>query len=300
MMPLLLGLLAGGAVLLLLGPGPHPNRPTPLARLYTKMGALPTPAAATPGGKPPWVRKLHLAPLVALIRPFFSSRYQAKNERYLRIARLDGYTPDDILAMKLTFLLACAFYAGLMFLKSRDGLLAGFLAGLGAMGFMYPDVWLAAKARRRQEQILRELPAFLSALAVALEAGLNLMGAVAEVTRDRRGALAGELRQAVDQYERGMPAAEALERVALRLEVPEFTVTLTGLIQAFAKGSGHVVSTVRSQASEAWQKRRRKAESLAQTASIKLFLPIALLALPGFLVFLLGPAVLEVMDYFLR
>jgi tight adherence protein C len=165
---------------------------------------------------------------------------------------------------------------------------------------MYPDVWLASKARKRQEQIRRELPAILSALAVALEAGLNLMAALAEVTRERSGALAFELRQAVDLYERGLAPADALERVAVRLEVSEFTVTLTGLMQAFAKGSGHVVSAVRTQAAEAWQKRKRRAEAMAQTASIKLFMPIALLALPGFMIFLLGPAVLEVIDYLLK
>ncbi|HYF79911.1 MAG TPA: type II secretion system F family protein [Symbiobacteriaceae bacterium] len=299
MLPSLLGLLAGGAVFLLLGPGPMPGRPTPLARLYAKLGA--TPVRSVPATKPPWVRKLPLAPLSALVRQAYPRRWQERMERQLRISRLDAtHTYDDILAMKVAAALACGFYALLLFLKGRDALLAAFMTGLAAMGFMYPDIWLASKARKRQEQIRRELPAVLSALAVALEAGLNLMAAIAEVTRGRSGALAFELRQAVDLYERGLPPADALERVALRLEVSEFTVTLTGLMQAFAKGSGHVVGTVRTQATEAWQKRKRRAEAMAQTASIKLFMPIALLALPGFMIFLLGPAVLEVIDYLLK
>lgn len=295
----LLSLLAGVAIFLVLGPGPMPGRPTPLSRLYARLGA--TPIRTSPAVRAPWVRKLPLGPLVALLRQSYPARLREKMERQLRISRLDAtHTYDDILAMKVAAVLACGFYGALIYIKGRDPLLAGFLGLLGAMSFMYPDVWLASKARKRQEQIRRELPAFLSALAVALEAGLTLMAAIAEVTRERQGALAFELRQAVDLYDRGLSPAEALERVALRLEVSEFTVTLTGLMQAFAKGSGHVVGTVRTQAAEAWQKRKRRAEAMAQTASIKLFMPIALLALPGFMIFLLGPAVLEVIDYLLK
>lgn len=299
MIPLMLGLIAGVAVFLVLGPGPRPGRPTPLSKLYARLGALPVRATQT--SRPPWVRKLPIAPLVALVRQNYPTRFRERMDRQLRISRLDAtHTYDDILGMKVAAGLACGFYAGLMYLKGRDPYLGAFMTGLAVLGFMYPDVWLASKARKRQEQIRRELPAILSALAVALEAGLNLMAALAEVTRERSGALAFELRQAVDLYERGLAPADALERVAVRLEVSEFTVTLTGLMQAFAKGSGHVVSAVRTQAAEAWQKRKRRAEAMAQTASIKLFMPIALLALPGFMIFLLGPAVLEVIDYLLK
>ncbi|HEY3366952.1 MAG TPA: type II secretion system F family protein [Symbiobacteriaceae bacterium] len=299
-MPLFLGLLAGLAVFLVLGPGASPGRPTRLSRLYARLGALPPPAVRS-GSMAPWVRKLPLRPLVSLLRGWLGAPYREKVERLLRVARLDEtHTYDDMLGMKIAAGLSCGSYALMMYLKGHDPLLGLFLALLGGLGFLYPDNWLASKARRRQEAIRRELPAFLSALAVGLEAGLNLMAAVDEVTRDRQGTLARELRRAVEQYERGLSPAEALERVALRLEVSELTVTLTGLLQAVAKGSGHVVGTVRRQAAEAWEKRKRRAEAMAQTASIKLFLPIALLALPGFMIFLLGPAVLEVLQYFMK
>jgi len=297
---LLLGMTAGLAVFILLGPGAPPGRPGRLARLYARMGAV-TPTGPSRAGRGPWVRRLPVKPLVRLLRQAVGRGYRDKVQRHLRIAGLaDTHTVDDILGMKVAAMLLCGMYALLMYLKGRDGLLAAFILGLTMLGYVYPDVWLAAKARRRQEQVRRELPAFLSALAVALEAGLTLMPAIAEVTRERPGALASELRLAVDLYERSMPPGEALERIALQVEVSELTVTLTSLQQAFAKGSGHVVATVRDQATEAWRKRRGQAEALAQTASVKLLMPIALLALPGFMIFLLGPAVLEVIDYVLK
>jgi|GEM_PF-1639804 len=299
-MPMLLALLAGLSVFLFLGPGGMPGRMTRLGRIYAQLGSTAVASARTRASGP-WVRKLPLRRLTALLSQVLTRRYRSKVERWLRIARMDQtHTYEDILGMKLTFALACASYGLLMALKRHDLLLGGFLGVLALMGFLYPDNWLANKAKRRQEAVERELPSFLSALAVALEAGLSLMAAVAEVARDRQGVLATELGQAADWYERGMTPAEALGRIAVRLEVPELTVALTGLVQAFTKGSNHMVTTVRRQATESWQRRKRRAESLAQTASVKLFLPIALLALPGFMIFLLGPAVLEIIDYILR
>ena len=296
----LLGLMAGAAVFLVCSSGSHPRRQTGLGRLYTKLGAAPhhTPSSIS---RVPWVRRLPPAPVVALIKPFLPARYQEKTRRLLRVSRLEEtHTYDDIVAMKAAYALACWFYVALLMIKRPDPLLGVFLGSLGVLGFAAPDGWLRNRARHRHEAIQRELPSVLSAVAIALEAGLHLMSAIGEACRDRPGVLAAELRRAVEQYERGAPAVEALERVATELEVAEVTVALSTLIQAFAKGSSHVVKTVRSQAAEAWQKRRRRAEGLAQTASVRLFLPLALLALPGFLIFLLGPAVLEVIDYLSR
>lgn len=301
MSPALLGLLTGGALLLLLAPGPAPCRPTRLDRLYGELGAPAARKATNQSSSAPLVRKLPVKPLVAALRPLLSSRYRHQVERLLRLGGLmQTHTYDDVLGMKIAAALACWLYVGLIMLKRPDPLLGLFLGTLGVLGFFGPDSWLKRKARLRQEQVRRELPSLLSATAIALEAGLHLMNALAEATRDRSGVLARELQQAVAQYERGTTPADALERVAAQLEVAELTVTLTGLLQAFDKGSGHVVETVRAQATEAWQRRKRQAETLAQTASVKLFLPLALLALPGFIIFLLGPALLEVVDFIMR
>lgn len=296
----LIGVLAGATVLTLLWPGPRPGAPTRLSRLYTSLEGVPA-TRCRPVDRPPWVRKMPVQPLVSLLRAALSSRYRDYIQRLLRISRLERtHTYEDILAMKVTYVLITCFYFGLILAKRPDPALVIFVLFLATPAYLQPDMWLKAKAQRRQEQIRRELPAILSALAVALEAGLHLMGAVAEVCRDRQGVLAEELRTAVDRHERGVGTAEALEGMAQEVEVAELTMALTGLLQAFAKGSGHVVRAVREQAGEAWRVRKRRAEMLAQTASVKLFLPIALLALPGFMIFLIGPAVLEVVGYFMK
>lgn len=300
MTPALIGVLAGATVLVTLWPGARPGAPTPLTRLYGRLGAIPK-ARRERSDRPPWVRKMPVQPLVAILRSVMPGRYRDQVQRLLRVSRLDRtHTYEDILAMKISYVLMGWFYLGLILLKKPDPVLGACLGIMAVPAFLYPDMWLKGKVQRRQEQVRRELPAILSALAVALEAGLHLTGAIAEVVRDRPGVLAEELRAAVELTERGVPAAEALEGVTRELEVSELTMVMAGLLQAFAKGSGHVVKTVRTQASEAWLVRKRRAESLAQTASVKLFMPIALLALPGFMIFLLGPAVLEVVGYFIK
>lgn len=296
-MPTLIALMAGLVVLILLWPGPMPGRPTKLSRLYARLGSTARAERRTEGT--PWVRKVPVQPFVVLLRSVMSARYRERIERMLQISRLGRtHTYGDILAMKAALACLPLFYVVLALLKGADPFSYGSILLMVPIAFMYPDSWVGTRARKRQEQIQRELPAVLSAMAVALEAGLHLTGAVAEAVRERQGALAEELREAVDLCERGVPIAEALEQVTRRVEVTELTVVTAGLLQAFAKGSGQVVKAVRSNATEAWLQRKRKAENLAQTASVKLFLPIALLALPGFMIFLLGPAVLEIVHYF--
>jgi len=299
MTPAVIGAMAGIVVLALLWPGPKPGSATPLTRLYARLGAIPQ-MTRQDQHRPPWVRKMPVKPFVSVLRSVVPGRYRENTLRLLRIARLGNHTYDDLLAMKISYVLMVWFYIGLILLKRPDPLLGAFLGLMAVPAFLYPDMWLKAKAQRRQEQVRRELPAILSAIAVALEAGLHLTGAIAEVVRDRPGVLAEELRRAVELTERGVPTGDALEALTKEVEVTELTMVTAGLLQAFSKGSGHVVKTVRAQAAEAWQIRKRRAESMAQTASVKLFLPIALLALPGFMIFLLGPAVLEVVGYFIK
>lgn len=297
MTPTLIGLMAGLVVLILLWPGPMPGRPTALSRLYARLGGVVRARAAA--GSVPWVRKVPVGPLVVPLRSLMSARYRENTERLLRISRLDRtHSYDDILAMKVALVLLPLFYTIAAMAKGANAFTLGCLLLMLPVTFIYPDSWVATRARKRQHMVRRELPAILSALAVALEAGLHLMGAVGEVVRDRKGFLAEELSEAVDLSERGVPAAQALELITRRLEVPELTMVTAALLQAFAKGSGQVVKAVRTQANEAWLQRKRRAETLAQTASVRLFLPIALLALPGFMIFLLGPAVLEIIGYF--
>src|SRR5207249_4369054 len=89
-----------------------------------------------------------------------------------------------------------------------------------AAGFLVPDAWLRRRARARAAAMARELPDVLDLLRVAVEAGLPVSRALADVGRRHPGALAAELRAAAGAIQLGMPRADALRAVPRRAPLP--------------------------------------------------------------------------------
>lgn len=300
MSALIAALGAGLLVALSLLPEPYvPLASRRLRRALAEMGRDPVPR---PTGRlgllPRLLLRLPVAALGRWLARLAPAGYRQAVERRLLLARLqDELTFAGFLQVKAAAALLLSAYFLLLALRA-GGLLWWLTLAMAYLGAFVPDQWLFRQVGRRQRQIGRELPATLSALAITTEAGLLLGTAVAEVGRGRSGVLAEELRWAADQMRLGVPQGAALEAMAARCQVPELTLVIAALVQSFEKGSRQVVATLRSQAAEAWAARRRRAEELAQQASIKLFLPLVLMVFPAIMIFLLGPAVLSLIQFF--
>lgn len=296
-----IGTLTGLATLCLLWPREAWPRRRRLQRELARLGAIQAPPARRDATLPwvRWVRRLPLGQLTRWTAALCPSGYRQRFERHRELARLqESLHWSDFLRAKWAAGLISLGYTGLMWLKNPVPTFALLFVVIPAVAGFLPDAWLKARVCRRQQAIERELPGIITTLAITTEAGLGLLSAVEEVAHSRRGTLAGEFRWVLDQTRIGLPQGEALEQMAARCGVADLTLFLSSLIQSFEKGSGHVVETLRAQSAEAWEKRRRQAEQLAQQASIKLFLPLGLLVFPALVIFLLGPAFLQVAEFF--
>lgn len=243
--------------------------------------------------------KLPVRALVRVLARLVPDGYRRRSEHRLMLARLHEELPFELfLHVKVAAALLFSIYFVFLALGSGDPLYWWLSLAVAILGTFVPDQWLNMRINQRRRAVLRELPATLSTLAITTEAGLILGGAIAEVGRNRSGVLAEELRWATDQMSLGLPQATALETMATRCEVSELTLVVSSLIQSFEKGSHQVVAALRTQAADAWLNRRRKAEELAQQASIKLFLPLILMVFPAIMIFLLGPAALTILQFF--
>lgn len=76
---------------------------------------------------------------------------------------------------------------------------------------------LAARARRRANQVAAQLPDALGLIAGSLDAGHTFLRSIQLLAEELEGPLADELRRVVDETQLGLPLVAALERMAERV-----------------------------------------------------------------------------------
>jgi tight adherence protein C len=206
-------------------------------------------------------------------------------------------SPTGFLAFKGAAALAGLFFGTMI---GRMGGVGGALLGalfLGGIGFFAPDYLLTLKARSRRERIRADLPDALDLLAVSVEAGLGFDGALAKLSEHMEGPLAEEFGLALSEMRIGESRAEALKRLAERVDAPELSAFVRAIIQADQLGTtlGRIL---RVQAADSRLRRQAAAEERAMKAPIKMLFPTVLFIFPAMFLVILGPAILNVQELF--
>ena len=200
---------------------------------------------------------------------------------------------DPAFFLSLRFVLAVVF-GGLIFLVfavTRRNWLQGLTLTTVFLfiGFMFPDVWLSTRVRRRQRAIFRAMPDSLDLLTICVEAGLGFDGAMSKVHEKWDNELALELGRVIQEIRLGKLRRDALRDMADRLGVAEMTSFVAAVIQSEQLGVS-MAKVLRIQSDQMRVRRRQMAEEEAHKAPIKMIFPIGLLIFPSILILLLGPA----------
>ena len=163
-------------------------------------------------------------------------------------------------------------------LPGRLSVLLAVAAAIG--GLLAPDVWLARRRSMRAAAVRRDMPALLDLLGVAVEAGLSLQRALAEVGRRSRSPLACTWGGIAAQVAVGVPLADALEAHRREMRLPEIDAFVGSLARA-ARHGAPIADTLAAQAREARLARRRAIQAEAARAGPKMQLVVALLLVPS-------------------
>jgi tight adherence protein C len=207
-------------------------------------------------------------------------------------------SPTGFLAAK--GIMACG---GLLFGLLFGGSLGGFLGALffalvlAIGGFMIPDFVVGSRARIRREKVRSELPDALDLLAVSVEAGLGFDGAIAKLTVHLPGALTEEFALALGEMRVGESRAEALKKMAARVDAPELSAFTRAIIQADQLGIS-LGRILRVQAADSRLRRQAAAEERAMKAPVKMLFPTVLFIFPAMFMVILGPALIHLTDLF--
>jgi tight adherence protein C len=170
-------------------------------------------------------------------------------------------------------------------------------AGILALGYMGPKIWLKGKVKKKQKAVIKALPDALDLITTCVEAGLGLDAALQRVAEKSEGPLAEELQKMLRDVSMGKLRREAMTELADRIGVEELSTFITAIIQAEQLGVG-IAQVLRVQSDQLRTQRRQRAERQAHEAPIKMIFPLVLFIFPAFLAVILGPAVIRISTAF--
>ncbi|MGE5707980.1 MAG: type II secretion system F family protein [Bacteroidota bacterium] len=177
------------------------------------------------------------------------------------------------------------------------------VGGLCAIGALYlPDLWLNQRILQRKEEITRSLPDVLDLVTASVEAGLSLDASILRITRQElnsHGALLSEFERYLADVRLGTGKSEALSDLGWRCGVEDLQSVVAALLQADTLGVG-VGQALRIQSAHLRMKRRQRAQESALQAPVKMLFPLVFFVFPAIFIVTLGPAVLRVMDTFVK
>jgi len=172
----------------------------------------------------------------------------------------------------------------------------GVLVLMTLLGNFYPNLWLRDMRIRREKEVLKALPVYLDFITLAVEAGLNLTGAIRQaMDKGPAGALRNEFYMVTRDLRAGVPRSDALRRMEQRMNMKEITSFVGTVIQAEKMGASVGVA-LRIQSEQRRIERFQRAEKLAMEAPVKLVMPLIAFIFPVTFIVLAFPIVMKFMQ----
>jgi tight adherence protein C len=221
------------------------------------------------------------------------------NEQLVLAGTPVGWDPERVVALKIiggvAGLVGGILLAALLPIAAL--LKVGFVVLFTLIGYVLPGAQVSTMAAKRQRSIQKQLPDVMDLLTISVEAGLGFDAALSQVTKNVPGPLAEEIGRLLQEIQIGSSRAEAFRHLGDRTNVPELQSFTLSMIQADLFGVS-IANVLRAQSKELRQKRRQRAEELAQKIPVKLLFPMIFLVLPALFVIILGPGAIKIYQQF--
>ncbi len=230
------------------------------------------------------------------VRSLLPRRHLEEVSQRIVLAGLSGrWSPEEHLAAQVVggVVGTLVGYGGGVLLdwsSSRTVLLA---VAAGVLGFFSPSIAVKQARDKRVESIERDLPDVLDLLAISVEAGVGLEGAIQSVSERFPGPLGEELSHALSEMELGSTRRDALEHLRRRTEVPDLDAFVMSLLQATALGMP-LTRVLKTEADELRRRRRQRVREAAAKLPVKLVFPLIVFVMPAMFVVIIGPAIVRI------
>jgi tight adherence protein C len=170
------------------------------------------------------------------------------------------------------------------------------------LAYLIPNFILNRMVSSRQKKVREALPDALDLLVVCVEAGQGLDAAIKRVAEDLQESspiISQELLLVNLETMAGLERQQALKNLGERTGVEELISLCNVLIQSDRFGTS-IAQALKTQSDYMRTARRQRLEGLAAKTPVKLVFPMLLFIFPAIMVVLLGPAVIQLTEFFTK
>lgn len=177
-------------------------------------------------------------------------------------------------------------------------LMAAMAAGMGAVGYFAPAIYVKNRITKRQKAVGRAWPEALDLLLITVEAGMGIESAFRKVGEEiavQSVEVAEEMMLTTAELSYLQDRRQAYENLARRTGLDGVRAVVTSLIQAEKYGTP-LGQALRVMAQENRDMRMSEAEKKAASLPPKLTVPMIVFFLPVLFAVIITPAVIQIMD----
>jgi len=163
---------------------------------------------------------------------------------------------------------------------------------MGILGFIFPQMWLNGKIKKRQRLLFKGLPDALDILTLLVEAGLDFGAAFNILIENEEGELIDEFYLAQQEIRLGKNRIQALTDMAKRVNYRPLTSVINAIVQSMQTGAA-IGPTLKALSDQYRNERSLLAEKLGAMAPLKMMMPLIFLIFPTIFIIIFGPIVLS-------
>ncbi|MGD9854440.1 MAG: type II secretion system F family protein [Planctomycetaceae bacterium] len=243
-----------------------------------------------------------VTPVLASLLPESAEKRRLIRRELINAGYYHSSAPDNLAAIRYLGIVLPIVLFGALFVLAPPALEMPVLlvgAVLSILGWALPALIVRSGAAERRDEITRAMPDMLDMLTMCVSQGMTLTASLSRVIPEIRPvypALAHEL-QIVTEQARVGSVEQSLENFADRVDVPEVRSFTSTLIQTERMGTS-VSAALSDHSDNIRESRKQRADQAANLATFKLLFPTALCLMPAVFLFLLGPALVDLTDFF--
>lgn len=243
-----------------------------------------------------------LTPVLASLLPESQERRAKVKKELITAGYHQPHAWHNLAAMRYLGIIVPLIFIGLLIVllpRQLEPVAFALLLFLPALGWAIPRLVVRNHARERLSEIERGMPDMLDMLNMCVSQGMTVPDALNRVSREIRPvypALAQELNIVGDQAKIGS-LEQAFENFSERIDVPDVHSFTTLLIQTERMGTS-VSQALTDYSDNMRESLRQRADEKANTSTFKLLFPTVTCLMPAVFLFLLGPAIIQLSDFF--